>query len=178
MLQNGLDYELLEEETRDYVFYPAIHLLADSLPDNDDLMWAFLSLGESTTTRQAIQYVAISSSFVASGSGYHEKDDAAGKRDSELNLMRVSDIAEVEVKSIDGLELRGEYTSAGRPHVKVRDKSSIDVTWGVTLLVDSRYQEGTTGNHVYESQDVHAGVQSRRGPVGGAGAPADRAGRA
>ncbi|MGN6037266.1 hypothetical protein ACP6NG_18000, partial [Brevibacterium casei] len=42
--------------------------------------------------------------------------------------------------------------------------------WGVTLLVDSRYQEGTTGNHVYESQDVHAGVQSRRGPVGGAGA--------
>ncbi|MCM1013522.1 hypothetical protein ACP6NG_18060 [Brevibacterium casei] len=134
MLQNGLDYELLEEETRDYVFYPAIHLLADSLPDNDDLMWAFLSLGESTTTRQAIQYVAISSSFVASGSGYHEKDDAAGKRDSELNLMRVSDIAEVEVKSIDGLELRGEYTSAGRPHVKVRDKSSIDVTLGSRRL--------------------------------------------
>ncbi|WP_206447730.1 FAD-dependent oxidoreductase [Agrococcus sp. KRD186] len=52
------------------------------------------------------------------------------------------------------------------------------IRWGVTLLVDSRYQEGTTGNHVYESQDVHAGVQSRRGPVGGAGAPADRAGRA
>ncbi|WP_212743308.1 methyltransferase, partial [Brevibacterium sp. 2SA] len=39
------------------------------------------------------------------------------------------------------------------------------IDWGVTLLVDSRYQEGTTGNHVYESQDVHAGVQSRRGPV-------------
>lgn len=122
MLQNGLDYELLEEETRDYVFYPAIHLLADSLPDNDDLMWAFLSLGESTTTRQAIQYVAISSSFVASGSGYHEKDDAAGKRDSELNLMRVSDIAEVEVKSIDGLELRGEYTGL----LKVRLTSRLD----------------------------------------------------
>lgn len=57
-------------------------------------------------------------------------------------------------------------------------KVTDQVLWGVTLLVDSRYQEGTTGNHVYESQDVHAGVQSRRGPVGGAGAPADRAGRA
>lgn len=56
--------------------------------------------------------------------------------------------------------------------------SGLASSWGVTLLVDSRYQEGTTGNHVYESQDVHAGVQSRRGPVGGAGAPADRAGRA
>ena len=27
--------------------------------------------------------------------------------------------------------------------------------WGVTLLVDGRYQEGTTGRDVYESQEVH-----------------------
>ncbi len=32
--------------------------------------------------------------------------------------------------------------------------------WGVTLLVDSRYQEGSTGVDVYESQEVHPGVQS------------------
>lgn len=32
--------------------------------------------------------------------------------------------------------------------------------WGVTLVVDSRYQEGTSGVDVYESQKVHAGVQS------------------
>ncbi|WP_453984625.1 DNA glycosylase AlkZ-like family protein [Brevibacterium casei] len=62
--------------------------------------------------------------------------------------------------------------------VTVYAQALLEERWGVTLLVDSRYQEGTTGNHVYESQDVHAGVQSRRGPVGGAGAPADRAGRA
>ena len=30
-----------------------------------------------------------------------------------------------------------------------------DSTWGVTLLVDGRYQEGTTGRDVYESQEVH-----------------------
>ena len=30
-----------------------------------------------------------------------------------------------------------------------------DVFWGVTLLVDGRYQEGTTGRDVYESQEVH-----------------------
>ena len=30
-----------------------------------------------------------------------------------------------------------------------------DVYWGVTLLVDGRYQEGTTGRDVYESQEVH-----------------------
>ena len=28
------------------------------------------------------------------------------------------------------------------------------VQWGVTLLVDGRYQEGTTGRDVYESQEV------------------------
>ncbi|WP_206694450.1 hypothetical protein, partial [Microbacterium lacticum] len=28
-------------------------------------------------------------------------------------------------------------------------------SWGVTLLVDGRYQEGTTGRDVYESQEVH-----------------------
>ena len=27
--------------------------------------------------------------------------------------------------------------------------------WGVTLLVDGRYQEGMTGRYVYESQEVH-----------------------
>lgn len=27
--------------------------------------------------------------------------------------------------------------------------------WGVTLFVDGRYQEGTTGRDVYESQEVH-----------------------
>ena len=30
-----------------------------------------------------------------------------------------------------------------------------DIDWGVTLLVDGRYQEGTTGRDVYESQEVH-----------------------
>ena len=33
------------------------------------------------------------------------------------------------------------------------------VTWGVTLLVDSRYQEGTTRRDVIETQEVHPGVQ-------------------
>jgi len=28
-------------------------------------------------------------------------------------------------------------------------------TWGVTLFVDGRYQEGTAGRDVYESQEVH-----------------------
>lgn len=32
---------------------------------------------------------------------------------------------------------------------------SIISVWGVTLLVDGRYQEGTTGRDVYESQEVH-----------------------
>ena len=32
---------------------------------------------------------------------------------------------------------------------------TIDGHWGVTLLVDGRYQEGTTGRDVYESQEVH-----------------------
>jgi len=27
--------------------------------------------------------------------------------------------------------------------------------WGVTLFVDGRYQEGTAGRDVYESQEVH-----------------------
>ena len=31
--------------------------------------------------------------------------------------------------------------------------------WGVTLLVDSRYQEGTTRRDVIETQEVHPGVQ-------------------
>ena len=76
----------------------------------------------------------ISRSFVASDSGYFEKDDAGGKRDSELTLMRVSDIAEVEVKSIDGREFRDAYTSVGRPQVKFRDNSSVDVTLGSRQL--------------------------------------------
>ena len=33
------------------------------------------------------------------------------------------------------------------------------VKWGVTLLVDSRYQEGTTRRDVIETQEVHPGVQ-------------------
>ncbi len=32
---------------------------------------------------------------------------------------------------------------------------SFEDYWGVTLLVDGRYQEGTTGRDVYESQEVH-----------------------
>ena len=72
----------------------------------------------------------------------------------------------------------GDGAAAGTGNYVTTPDGAFRVPWGVTLLVDSRYQEGTTGNHVYESQDVHAGVQSRRGPVGGAGAPADRAGRA
>ena len=31
--------------------------------------------------------------------------------------------------------------------------------WGVTLLVDSRYQEGTTRRDVIDTQEVHPGVQ-------------------
>lgn len=31
----------------------------------------------------------------------------------------------------------------------------LHIIWGVTLLVDGRYQEGTTGRDVYESQEVH-----------------------
>ena len=35
----------------------------------------------------------------------------------------------------------------------------VDEEWGVTLLVDSRYQEGTTRRDVIETQEVHPGVQ-------------------
>ena len=38
-------------------------------------------------------------------------------------------------------------------------KITIDDAWGVTLLVDSRYQEGTTRRDVIETQEVHPGVQ-------------------
>ena len=37
--------------------------------------------------------------------------------------------------------------------------TSRGVLWGVTLLVDSRYQEGTTRRDVIETQEVHPGVQ-------------------
>jgi len=36
-----------------------------------------------------------------------------------------------------------------------REKRLIGIAWGVTLFVDGRYQEGTAGRDVYESQEVH-----------------------
>ena len=65
---------------------------------------------------------------------------------------------------------RGEFHDVER--VQGRDDD-----WDATLLVDGRYQEETTGNHVYESQGVHERVLGRRGPARRAGAAADRAGR-
>ncbi|TQN00833.1 transposase IS481 family protein [Microbacterium lacticum] len=40
-------------------------------------------------------------------------------------------------------------------HLTRRGPVFIADKWGVTLLVDGRYQEGTTGRDVYESQEVH-----------------------
>ena len=37
--------------------------------------------------------------------------------------------------------------------------TSPNAAWGVTLLVDSRYQEGTTRRDVIDTQEVHPGVQ-------------------
>ncbi|AQP44641.1 hypothetical protein [Tessaracoccus flavus] len=36
---------------------------------------------------------------------------------------------------------------------------TLTTAWGVTLLVDSRYQEGTTRRDVIDTQEVHPGVQ-------------------
>ena len=51
---------------------------------------------------------------------------------------------------------------AGRPHAQRTRRRKQHPSpprrtarWGVTLLVDGRYQEGTTGRDVYESQEVH-----------------------
>ena len=49
----------------------------------------------------------------------------------------------------------GSTPDSGAPVEGRTASSSAGVSWGVTLLVDGRYQEGTTGRDVYESQEVH-----------------------
>ena len=63
--------------------------------------------------------------------------------------------------------LLSAYTLRDDPEIKRGWEVSSDppgafpwpAIWGVTLLVDSRYQEGTTRRDVIETQEVHPGVQ-------------------
>ena len=51
------------------------------------------------------------------------------------------------------------YRAVADTHKVRNTKTGKTKTWGVTLLVDSRYQEGTTRRDVIETQEVHPGVQ-------------------
>ena len=56
----------------------------------------------------------------------------------------------------DGLVLDEAALARAR---RLAGLTGLVTNWGVTLLVDSRYQEGTTRRDVIDTQEVHPGVQ-------------------
>ena len=82
---------------------------------------------------------------------------------------RTTDATAEQLAAVDAWWRAANYLSIGQIYLQgnplLRHRLSRDDikprllghwgTWGVTLLVDGRYQEGTTGRDVYESQEVH-----------------------
>ena len=67
-----------------------------------------------------------------------------------------------DARPFEALIREFDRIGAALPAARARCDASIvtgqpipEDVWGVTLLVDGRYQEGTTGRDVYESQEVH-----------------------
>ena len=80
----------------------------------------------------------------------YERSESAGFEERSGDVVREVPEAEggtakVLQPAVDGLR----WAVARSGAVEERED------WGVTLLVDGRYQEGTTGRDVYESQEVH-----------------------
>ncbi len=80
---------------------------------------------------------------------------AATEAIDEGGRPTIDDLGKATRLSPDEVQ-RGVKALERRGLVVVRETAQ---GWGVTLLVDSRYQEGTTRRNVTEAQEVHPGVQ-------------------
>lgn len=137
----GRNFELLQPETKNRLYYAAAAAAANAIPESETIRYATLGVGGDITT-QSIEYSVVTATLIIDGKGtYSKRDDEVSN--VALSVHFRSDISSVNFSDAEGYFVENftrqrlmkrtsdsEFIASGRPIVHFRDGHTVDLLSG------------------------------------------------